>query len=317
MSTEKLALIALLAFALITTTGCPSDVMSTGPAPTASKGNAKKASQKASALPARLIDVKISPEEGLADHAPTVQDAQGWLREAMIKTDVFQKDAAPSQTTATARGSYRAGHQKATDGTDRTVGAVFFEVTVTLKNAKGRELGQYSTEAFVGDHFKADKDAPKPDQALKTLVQEVAAEVAQSLAVQTQIEHCDDKTLVAMLDPKGNKDTMDLVVREIRTRRPADATKPLVAMLKHPERDIVNIAASTLGDVGTRDAVPALLDRGSRVEPLDRLPVLYALGKLGGPQAIVYLETLSKEPLPPMVIQAVQRALKEARQGAP
>jgi hypothetical protein len=49
------------------------------------------------------------------------------------------------------------------------------------------------------------------------------------------------------------------------------------------------------------------------VEPVDRLPVLYALGEIGGPEAQAYLEAVAANAAHPSVKAAAQEALERAR----
>lgn len=293
--------------------GCPSNTMSTGAGPDKQEGEVEAGSPQEvrGVLPAQLLAVELRAADMLPAQAPPLDKVSGWLRGALLKSSELRPDKSETGIAARVRGSYRAGYEEAGDGSGQILGAVFFELSLMLVDSKGKELERYDTEAFIGEALK---DAGSADAALKALVMEVSAEVAEALVLQARVRHTDAESLVKMLTPKGSRAQLEPVIREVRRRKVKTATAALIPLLKHEERDIVNLSAGALGDVGTRQAVPALIDSGTRAAPVDRLPVLYALGQLGGPQAVVYLETLQKEPgLPPALRQAVDQALEQAR----
>lgn len=307
---------ALSAMLLGALSGCPSNTMSTGggqgdveASDKAGGGSAPRETR--AVLPAQLLAVELRAADSLPANAPPLNKVSGWLKGALLKNAELSPDKSETGVAARVRGSYRAGHEEAGDGSGQILGAVFFELSLVLVDPKGREIERYDTEAFIGEALK---DVGGADAGLKALVMEVSGEVAEALVLQARVRHTDDEALVKMLDPARRRAQLEPVIREVRKRKVHKASAALIPLLKHEERDIVNLSAGALGDVGTREAVPALIDSGTRAAPADRLPVLYALGQLGGPQAVVYLETLHKEPnLPPALRQAVEQALEQAR----
>lgn len=304
----------LLTIAALALGGCKPDVMSTGGEASPAADEQPSSPQEVSPVPARLVGLTLRPADAIPPGAPGVEQVQGWLEASFKGNPEFAPPPGEAGPTARARGSYRAQHQEARDASGQRLGAVFLELDVSLHDAQGKRLERFSTEAFVGEALP---DGEDPDKALAQLVQRVGDEVAGSLARQIRARYATDEALLDHLTRLDDKALLEPSILEVRRRRVRDATDKLVALLKHPERDIVNIAASTLGDVGDQTAVPALIDSGSRVGVEDRLPVLYALGKLGGPQAILYLETLSKEADEPTLARAASQALTEARKNTP
>ena len=302
---------AVLTCFILTLMACKPEVMSTSQGSTegAPAKAASKTEGETSALPLRLVSVRLVGEDVAAD-APSAQQATTWLKSALLETPEFVEETVEKTATAVVTGTYRSQQQEARDGSGQRLGVAFFEVNIDVMGADGRKAFSPRTEALVGEALK---DKTPPPKALASLVQSVAAEVARDLCAQLRVKHGTDDWLVSSLREDSDPGLLKLAIPAVRRRKLTAAAEALIALLKHEDRDIVNIAASALGDVGTASAVPALIECGTRTQAQNRLPVLYALGKLGGPQALIYLETLSKGADDPMVKEAAARALEEAR----
>lgn len=312
------AVVSALALASLVGVGCKSDVMSTAPSEGGSAATSAGASEGGAETPSAdgalrvgVVQLRRSDEGGPG--SPSEAQVSGWLRDALVKSPEFA-DAGKGAPTVKVTGVYRAGFKDVRDGSGQLVGSVLLDVTLRVDRAvAGDRRTPYRAEAFVGEALKGGS----AEEGLPKLVESVTREVAEGLVWQVRIERSDDAALVAMLTPLTPIEALSLAIDEARERKLKRAGPALVTLLKHSERDVVNRAASALGVVGSRDAVPALIDAGSRVEPVDRLPVLFALGELGGADAELYLETLAGSPemLPPAVRQAARRALERARRG--
>ncbi len=294
--------------------GCKPEMMSTGggtedrdPKPTSTDF------AKEPLVPFRLLSVNFTNAEGPpSPRSPSLEQTKTQFEEALLQEPEFVRAKSKGRkgaSSASVKASFRADYEDAKDGSGQILGAVFLEVFIQTRNAKGKRLERYSTSAFVGEALEG-KDS---DAALVALVSTVSKEVAQNLSKQIRAEFADDKTLLGFLD--SDKDVAMLVpaLQQIRTRKLRRAAPKVQELLQHPERDVVNVAASALGNIGDRKSVPALITCGSRVEAQDRLPVLYALGEIGGPEAILYLETLVKNINHPAVQSAAENALQRAR----
>lgn len=303
-STLLFGLCATLALALFLT-GCKPDIASTS----SEQKTPQKSALQTSPTPFKLTEIKIAPIEGsLPPGAPRVEDASGWIRQELEKEKEFTTEDKKNTSTATLHGKYRAVSGDARDGSGQVLGSVVFEMVLKTYSAEGKKLKQHETGAFVGEALP---DGIPASISLKELVRKVSKEVAQSLVKQVRVAHATNEELIALLLKKDDKATLQPAIDEVRTRGLKTAAPNLKNLLALEDRDIVNIAASTLGEVGDASAVPALIESGSRVAPIDRLPMIYALGQIGGPEAKNYLETLAKHADHPAVRQAAARAIQE------
>jgi hypothetical protein len=255
----------------------------------------------------RLDPITLRSPDALGTDAPGLDEVKDWLKAGLLAEPEFAEKGQKAHARVNA--TYRANHEEAKDGSGQILGAVFLDVTIQIIDAKGRRTDAPRTEAFIGEALP---DGVAPGTSLRDLVARVTGEVAADLARQIRPKYAEDDALVGFL---GRKDDSLLrhTIPEARKRRLKATETPLIAILKHKERELVNLAASALGDVGSEKAVPALIDAGSRVQPIDRLPVLYALGQIGGPQAEVYLETLISGTEHPPLKRAAEQALEQVK----
>ncbi len=305
-------LVALLGFG----SACKPEVMSTGGAEGSEEApGSDKPAEAASPLPLKLLKVKIEAAAPL-EKGPTLAQVESWVSGGLLAEPEFVAPVEGPGASGQIKGSFRAGHQLAQDDSGKRLGAVYLLIKFSGQDSGGRALEPFSTEAFVGEALPEGKD---PDEALAAFVEQICAEVAGDLSRQIRAKYSDDEGLVGFLAAREDLALLKPAIMEARARKLRAAAPHLKALLTHDERDIVNLAASALGDVGARTDVPALIDCGSRVSPIDRLPVLYALGQIGGPEAALYLETLAASVDEPALKQAVEQALGRARRppGAP
>ncbi|MBH23222.1 MAG: hypothetical protein CMH57_01935 [Myxococcales bacterium] len=282
--------------------GCKPDVMTAGGSGEAPEPEAPGAATSyAVSVTASLLD-PVSPV--------TQEQVRGWFGEAVAEDARFRlvDEGAEGPRSATVKVDYRANYKDVADGSGQIVGSVFIHAVLTLRPPNKRPE-VFRAEAFVGEALSSAGD---PKEGLAKLAKSVVREIGENLTAQVQMRHGTDAELLALLN-KESPEILGLAIEASRERGLKQAAPRLKALLKHPERDVVNRAASALGDLGSRDVVPALIDAGSRVEPVDRLPVLYALGELGGPEAVLYLETLSESVTDPTVQRAARSALERAR----
>lgn len=211
-------------------------------------------------------------------------------------------------------GSYRAGITDPRDGSGQLVGTVYVKLTLRQPRAQGRLEASYTTEAFVGQALTGAKER---DAELGDLLLSVVEECAINLAKQLRVARASDDDLLALLDQRSDAELLGFAIPAARERKLGRAAPTLIALLEHDDREIVNLAAAALGDLGDQSAVNPLIDAGSRVQPLDRLPVLYALGELGGPEAKLYLQTLANSDEDLQVRAAAQQAFERASRKTP
>lgn len=291
---------------------CAPDIKGTAGADAGAPAPSATPAREGSPLPLALRPVTdLRPAEGgLHADAPGLTDVAAWLQAELSKAPEFAAPGDEARPSARLSGDYRAAWSPAQDGSPGNLGAVYFELTLRTASPKGRPLDVYRASAFVGERLPDDKP---PAEGLKLLVQGVTQEVAATLVKQVRAQHADDPALLSFLQTRDDVELLKPSIEEARRRRLRAATPGLRALLTHEDRDVVNLAAAALGDVGDRSVVPSLIDAGSRVSPPDRLPVIYALGELGGPEATLYLESLAQEPLDLALKSAVERALTRAK----
>lgn len=301
------ALPLLLLLALLLAPACKPEVKSTGPGQAATP---EKTPQATTQKPPFVLEkLQLTQAEGLLHpNAPTLEQAQSWIRQSLLAEPEFTDDLQHGGPRVSVQGSYRATWEDAGDGSGQRLGAVFFELEV--RPSDGSRDNRYEISAFVGEALK---DGQPPTEGLRALVQSVGQEVTGSLARQARAHHATDEALVRFLAQDKDVELLKAAIPKLRQRRVTQAAPGLIKLLKHPEREIVNLAAGALGDVGDRAAVPALIEAGSRVEPADRLPVIYALGELGGPDAVSYLEALRGSDVHPSLYTPIDNALSRAK----
>jgi hypothetical protein len=299
---KLLIFIAIAALAL----GCEPG-MKTAPAP---REAASPAAPSRPSLPFALGAVSLEVAEGpLPADAPTAAQVEGWLREALLRHPELSAAPPAGAARLVVKGQYRSSWSDARDGSGQRLGAVFLEVSAAVEGRRGEE--PYVASAFVGEALTG----PDPAAALRGLVQGVTGEVAEALVVQPRARLAEDARLLTLLDKGAGAAALKEAIPEARRRKLRAAAPALIGLLQHDERDVVNLAASALGELGDRGAVPALIEAGSRVAALDRLPVIFALGEIGGPEAALYLETLQSAALEPALKEALARALERARRA--
>ena len=269
-----------------------------GPQPKLDAG--APAVRPAAALPPFAVgEVSLSWADIPPLEAPEREVIAGWCKAALLAHDEFSGE---STAGATLRGEVRAAGGEAKDGSGQTLGSVFLELTLETPR------GNFETSAFIGEALAG---AEPLDKELPAFVKKIVDEVVHALVMNLRADVSTDAQLVSLVagdDPAAWLPAIAMVrKRKVRAAAPA-----LVARLKAQDREVVNLAAGALGEVGERTAVPALIDAGSRVEAVDRLPVLYAVGELGGPEAIIYLETVEKNTDHPAVRAAAKTALERA-----
>jgi hypothetical protein len=246
-----------------------------------------------------LPTITLRAEGPVDTSSPSVATVSAWLEDGCRA----QPEFTGSERVGKIEGSYRAAQQSKGDASGRTVGSVFFELRLRLGSDE-----PYRTEAFVGQEL-AGVDTNKE---LAELVKTVAGEVTSNLAKQVRVRRASDDALIAHLKDTDD-DLVSFAVAEVRARKLKVAATQVAGLLEHPNRDIVNVAAGSLAEIGSKSDVPALIKAGSRVAPVDRLPVIFALGELGGPDVVAYLETLAAETDSAAVKGAAERALVRAR----
>lgn len=277
---------------VVLSTACQSPVLGTA-GPEASDDAASKSTTSLHTGPPRI---EIRSEGALEPGAPGVAEATSWLEQGCRA----QPEFTGKEPVGVLKGTYRAARQGPPDGP--IVNSVYFGLALELNADE-----HYKTEAFVGEKLRETLDKPLAD-----LVRTVAAETTANLAKQVRAAHATDDALLKMLDDT-DVDTVSFAIAEVRKRRLKAAAPKVARHLADTNRDVVNLAAGALADVGSSRDVPALIRAGSRAEPVDRLPVLYALGEIGGPEVVTYLETLAEETNNPAVKGAAERALARAR----
>ncbi len=298
--------IAATLFAL----GCKPEIKSTGGDKTSPT---REASLKTTDRPPYAIgDIDLVTERGHHPDAPTGVKTRLWLRDALAKSPEFQGDSTGAKARATVSGSYRASWEDASDDSGQRLGAVYYKLTLRTRDAEGKTLNRYNTSAFIGEALPPSMEG---GEALRALVKKVTQEVADSLVVQVRVDFATKEEMIGFLAKTQNLELLKATIPKLRTQKVREAAPAMLPLLEHKEREIVNLTASALGDLGTRDMIPALIKAGTRVDATDRLPVLYALGELGGPEALVYLQTLRESARAPAMQQAIDRAIKRASES--
>jgi hypothetical protein len=278
----------------------PSD----SPPKTASRTENKTPRKPTKKPPYLLAPVEIVWAEAPPLEAPKREEIATWCEQALLGHPEFSGKGTGG---AKLRGSARVAGGEAKDGSGQVLGSVFLELDMETPS------GKYTSSAFIGEALPGKAPLGKE---LPAFTREIVDEVAHALAMEVRADAAADADLYKMLeadDAAGHRPA----IAAVRRRKLRAAAPALVKLLKAEDREIVNLAAGGLGEVGDRSAIPALIDAGSRVQPVDRLPVLYAVGELGGPEAIIYLETVEKNSAHPALRKAAKAALERAREPRP
>jgi len=299
----RTALLALVVPAFFALGACRDPAPGTPDASADARGDTVDLSQ-----PLRLGDVSVrgAPTTHGADAATVDRRA----RDTLLGQPEFVPTERPGLGPFTLDGTWRVSLGDPRDGSGQVIGTVYVKLTLHQPRATGPLQAAYTTEAFVGEALAGTRPQEEETSALLLGVVE---ECALNLTKQVRVDRADDGALLELLGRKDDPELLGFAITAARARRLKRAAPTLVALLGHEQRDVVNQAAAALGDLGDEKAVSALIDAGSRVDPLDRLPVLYALGEIGGPQAILYLQTLAGSDVDLRVANAAQQALERAR----
>lgn len=280
---------------------CGSSLETGGPAPKPVADTGKSAPVEVSRKPPfKVGTVDITWFELPPVEAPKREALAQWAKTALLAHPEFVGTDAAGATLA---GKARVAGGEAKDGSGQILGAVTLDLRLETP------AGVYETQAFIGEALPGKEPLEKE---LATFSEEIVNEVVHALVMGLRAEVASDEGLLKMLSGEDQAG-IEPAILEARKRKLKAAAPALVKLLTHEEREIVNLAAGALGDVGDESAVPDLIDAGSRVQPVDRLPVLYAVGELGGPAAIIYLETVQKNAAHPAVRAAADSALQRAR----
>ncbi len=299
-----LALVLTLALA-----GCECGAMKTGGAdrvatqPRSKDAGPPVAAQK-SGPPYDLGAVTIVWAEPPPLEAPTREIITQWAETALLEHPEFTAKKAGGIEVS---GKTRVAGGEARDGSGQVLGSVFLELAMTTP------MGTYTSSAFIGEALPG--KAGLGDE-LPAFVHTIVDEVVHALVMELRAEAAEDEALLGMLsadDAAGWRPA----IAHARSRKLKAAAPALLKLLGNDDREVVNLAAGALGVVGDKKAIPPLIDAGSRVEPVDRLPVLYAVGEIGGPEAIIYLETVEKNSADPILRNAARNALERARAPRP
>lgn len=220
--------------------------------------------------------------------------------------------AAGAWGAAEVSGAWSGAWRDPRDGSGQVLGTARVELRLKMPTPRPSGVAaEYRAEALVGEALP---DVSRPEAGVEALVLRVVEETTLSLVKQVRVDRADDGALVRLLG-EGDVETLEFAVDAARSRRLKAASPALVRLLGHADRAVVNRAAAALGVVGDRSAVGPLIEAGSRVEALDRLPVIFALGEIGGPEAIAYLEALQgSAEVEPRLGSAVESALARARE---
>ncbi|MEI7705131.1 MAG: HEAT repeat domain-containing protein [Deltaproteobacteria bacterium] len=105
----------------------------------------------------------------------------------------------------------------------------------------------------------------------------------------------------------------ELAVGVLADRKNVAAVPGLIARLLDPNPEVADRAVGALAQMGDPRAVGPIIELSRRREGAFVAQMVRAVGDIGGPEAEAYLETMSSGHRDPVVAEAAQEALRDAR----
>jgi hypothetical protein len=154
-------------------------------------------------------------------------------------------------------------------------------------------------------------------ETLETLLERVADAVGAQLYGQVHMRHASDDEIRAALRQDAPAGVLMEAASEAGERNLTGVLDDVIALTAHPDDTVVLRAASSIGRLSTGDEASARalakLTSGSDTER--HLVAIQALGDVGGPQALRYLDTLTEGHPEAGIRNAARQAAARARAG--
>ena len=131
--------------------------------------------------------------------------------------------------------------------------------------------------------------------SLEALIRTISETFAQAVIEQMKTRHASNEELLAVFDASDNVGALMEAASEAGERRLVEALKPLIRLTAHADAVVSLRAGSALGMLGIEDveALRALATMTEGPDPEHHLIAIHALGDIGGPRALRYLDTLA------------------------
>ncbi len=137
------------------------------------------------------------------------------------------------------------------------------------------------------------------------------------LDAQVTLERGEEERVPALLRSEDPQ-IVQLAMGWVRDRRRVDFLPLVTSALEHSHPDVAISAVETLGLLGDRTYVEAILRQAPRLQIASSFRLYETLGRLGGPEALAFLEFAVRNEEDPALRSAARRALhSQDRSGEP
>ena len=152
---------------------------------------------------------------------------------------------------------------------------------------------------------------------LKAMVTPLAEELALTLHGQLMVRHADDAAVIAALDSEEPAGVLMEAAAEAGERRLSEAVTKLVILTEHSDEVVALRSGAALGLIGQDEegVIRALARMTEGPNPERHLIAVHAMGDIGGPRAMRYLDTLAIGHPEEGIREAARAAAKRARQA--
>lgn len=151
-----------------------------------------------------------------------------------------------------------------------------------------------------------------PGRPFSKLMEQALKKAAAELSATVELFEADDEKVLALLSGGENRLQRQAIVLA-GERKLKKAVPKLMAIVRDEERsdDVVLKAVGALVAIGDPEATSAIIDAGRRRSSSYVLPLVFAVGQLGGREAEGYLFTVKNGHPDPAVRKAAEDALSE------